>query len=285
MEIGILVALLSAFMSSLRGSLRKHVSRDFSSIEIGFLGQVYGSVLLFPVAAWMYLEHGFVWNLGVLLALLVSAGVVISTTYLYIEALRISDLSVTEPLKQTAPLFVAVLEPIILSTSFRSTIALGAVLGTLGAYVMVTKDSFLKPVENIMDKGALLTLLVAFILSIWAIASRFGATNTNPLLFTYATYLVSLPGFWIWKKKNSEKTDPSDIFRKDVFALGTVTAVSAVIGIYAYSLISASEVTIVQQTSGIFGVIIGGRFFSETDLLKKLIGALIIVSGVVLIAL
>jgi drug/metabolite transporter (DMT)-like permease len=67
--------------------------------------------------------------------------------------------------------------------------------------------------------------------------------------------------------------------------MGVVTAVGAVITIYAFSLISASEVVVVKQTSGIFGILIGRRFFSEEAIIRKLIGALIIIAGVAVVAL
>lgn len=284
MSVGVLVALLSAFFSAGRESLRKYVATDFSSVEIGFIGQVYGAVLLFPFAAWIYLQNGFSLTPSLLFAAIISGGVVLSTTYIYIEAMRISDISVTEPLRQTTPIFVALLEPLILDIGVEMSIVGAAVLGGIGSYVMVSKGSMKEPIRNIKNKGALMALLVAFIFSIWAIASRFGATNTNPLLFTYLTYIISLAGFGVWKSRRSETIEIKNYFRKDMFALGTVTAASAVIGIYAYSLLSASEVTVIKQTSGIFGVLIGGRFFKETDIVRKIIGAIIIVSGVVLVA-
>jgi len=109
MEIGILIALLSAFTSSLRESIRKHVSADFSSVEIGFITQVYGVILLAPFAGYYLLRSNIAPTPGLLFAILVSAAGVLSSTYIYVEAMRISDLSVTEPLRQMTPLIVALL--------------------------------------------------------------------------------------------------------------------------------------------------------------------------------
>lgn len=283
MEFGVLLALVAALLSSLKGVARKYVSTDFTSVEIGYIGQVYGAVLILPFAVWRYLEVGINLTPGILIALLVSTVVVLASTYLYIEALRITDISVTEPLRNTSPIFVALIEPLILAINFNVFILVAALLGSLGAYILVAKDSIWTPIENMRNKGALLSVLVAFILAIYSVAQRFGATNADPLLFIYLTYITTLVGFWIWKRKESGTVELESYFRKDVFALGSVTALGVVAGVFAYSMISASEVTVVKQTSAIFGVIIGGRFFREDDLLRKLIGAVIIVLGVIMV--
>lgn len=285
MQLGIILALLAALFSSLKGIARKHVSRDFSSIQIGYMGQVYGVLLLLPLAAWRYTQTGLNLTPGIAMALTVSTVIVLASTYLYIEALRITDISVTEPLRNTSPIFVALLEPLILNIQMEALIIAAAVMGSAGAYILVAEKSLLTPLENMKNRGALLSILVAFILSLYSIAQRFGATKADPLLFIYMTYITSLIGFWIWKKKEGETIKPKTYLRKDVFALGTVTATGVVLGIYAYSMITASEVTIIKQTSAAFSVILGGKFFKEQQLTRKLIGALIIGLGVLLVAL
>lgn len=67
--------------------------------------------------------------------------------------------------------------------------------------------------------------------------------------------------------------------------MGVVTAGGAVITIYAFSLISASEVVVVNQTSGIFGILIGRQFFKEEAIFRKLLGALVIVTGASIVTL
>jgi drug/metabolite transporter (DMT)-like permease len=285
MEIGILVALVSALTSSLRESIRKHVATDFSSVEIGFMTQVYGVILLAPFAAWYLLNSSFQLTPALGFSIIVSAAGVLSSTYVYVEAMRISDLSVTEPLRQMTPLMVAVLEPLILNVEFSAIVLVAGMMGATGSYVLVSKNGLAKPVENMRNRGALMAILVAAIFAVLAIAKRFGSTSIEPLLFTYFTYILGLAGFWIWKRRNGDSLNQEDFMRRDVFAMGTVTAVGAVITIYAFSLISASEVVVVKQTSGIFGILIGGRFFREEQLFRKLIGAAIIIAGVVLVTL
>lgn len=285
MEMGILVALVSAFTSSLRESIRKHVSSDFSSVEIGFITQVYGCILLAPFAIYYLLQSSVTLTSGLIFAILVSAAGVLSSTYIYVEAMRISDLSVTEPLRQMTPLIVALLEPVILGTTFSYKILLAAFMGALGSYVLVSDNGFKEPLENLRNKGALMAIAVACIFAVLAIVKRFGSTSIEPLLFTYFTYVLGLVGFWIWKKKNDEEVSREEFLRKDVFSMGAVTAIGAVITIYAFSMISASETVVIKQSSGIFGILIGRRFFSEEGIIRKMIGASIIIGGVVLVAL
>jgi drug/metabolite transporter (DMT)-like permease len=283
MEIGVLVALLSAFTSSLRESIRKHVSSDFTSVEIGFMTQVYGSVLLAPFAGFYLLKTSPAFTPALVFSIILSAAGVLSSTYIYVEAMRISDLSVTEPLRQMTPLMVAFVEPLVLKTGFSWIIVLAGLLGAAGSYILVSENGLMKPFKNIRNRGALMAVAVAAIFAVLAIVKRFGSTNIEPLLFTYFTYVLGLVGFWIWKRRNGDSIKRESWFRKDVFAMGTVTAVGAVITIYAFSLISASEATIIKQMSGIFGILIGGRFFQEEDIYRKMLGAAILILGVVLV--
>jgi drug/metabolite transporter (DMT)-like permease len=151
--------------------------------------------------------------------------------------------------------------------------------------VLVSKESLAEPLESIKNKGAFMALLVAFIFAVLAIAKRFGSTNIEPLLFTYFTYILGLIGFWIWKIRNGEEIGREGFLRRDIAAMGVVTAVGAVITIYVFSLISASEVVVVKQTSGIFGILIGRRFFKEEAIFRKLLGALVIMAGVLIVTL
>jgi drug/metabolite transporter (DMT)-like permease len=283
MEIGVLVALLSAFTSSLRESIRKHVSSDFTSVEIGFMTQVYGSILLAPLAGFYLLRTSPAFTPALVFSIILSAAGVLSSTYIYVEAMRISDLSVTEPLRQMTPLIVAFIEPLVLKTGFSWIIVLAGLLGAVGSYILVSENGLMKPFKNIRNRGAVMAVAVAAIFAILAVVKRFGSTNIEPLLFTYFTYVLGLLGFWIWKRRNGDSIKRESWFRKDVFAMGTVTAVGAVITIYAFSLISASEATIIKQMSGIFGIMIGGRFFQEGDIYRKIFGAAILITGVVLV--
>ncbi len=285
MEIGILMALISAFTSSLRESIRKHISSDFSSVEIGYMTQVYGAVILAPFASYYFIQSSITFTPELILALLLSAGGVLSTTYIYVEAMRISDLSVTEPLRQMTPLIVALLEPVFLATDFSATVLAAALLGAIGSYILVSDKGFRAPLQNLKNRGALMAVLVAVIFAVLAIAKRFGSTNIEPLLFTYFTYVIGLIGFWIWKKKKGDSPCIESFMRKDVATMGTVTAVGAVITIYAFSMISASEVVVIKQTSGIFGILIGRRFFKEEAIIRKLLGALVIITGVLIVTL
>jgi drug/metabolite transporter (DMT)-like permease len=283
MEIGVLVALLSAFTSSLRESIRKHVSSDFTSVEIGFMTQVYGSILLAPFAGFYLLKTSPEFTPALVFSIILSAAGVLSSTYIYVEAMRISDLSVTEPLRQMTPLIVAFIEPLVLKTGFSWIIVLAGLLGAVGSYILVSENGLMKPFRNIRNRGALMAVAVAAIFAVLAVVKRFGSTNIEPLLFTYFSYVLGLLGFWIWKRKDGDSIKKESWLRKDVFAMGTVTAVGAVITIYAFSLISASEATIIKQMSGIFGILIGGRFFQEEDIYRKMLGAVILILGVVLV--
>ncbi len=284
-ELGVVVALLASLVSALRDAFQKKLTDGFTSVEIGFIGQVYGVVLLAPLTLYVYLTSEAVMTSTVFLSILVVSTCIVLAFYFFIEALRDTDISIVSPLRRSTPIVVALLEPLVLGVSYRSVVLLAGALGTVGAYVLMADEGFMEPILNLRERGAQMALASTFVFAISAISLRYGTTNYDTILFTYLVYLLGLVGFWFLMVGGSHSVSRPDYLDSDMIWMGSLNTVAAVMTFYAFSLISASEVTIVKQTTGIFGILVGGAYFRESELLRKLIGTLIVIAGVVLVVL
>lgn len=283
--IWILVGIAASLMTATRESLNNHLKDEFTTPELGFLGSLHA--LMFLVIATVSVNKGPIItdNFSVLATAAISGVSVVLVIYLYIESLRLEDISVVSPIKQTNPLFLAFLEPWLLNFSFNPTIIIGALLSSIGAYILVVRDSFFKPITNLRNKGALLALSVALVYALTSVAQRFGNQRMDPLVFALLTNIVAITGFIIWIKSKKKKLPLNKVFRGDLVFLGAVIFLAAFLTFYGYSIVSASELTVVKQLSGIFAILIGGRFFDEKDIARKLVGGFLIIAGVAFVIL
>lgn len=280
MVLGTLLALGASFGGSVRETLQKHLTEDFTSLQMAFMGQVLGLLPLTVLAPFVLRGSSFTVNPWIVAALGISSGSTLIAVYLFFEALQGEDLSVVSPLRQVNPVIVAILEPLALGTLLEPMTGLGALASTAGAYVLVASNGLKAPLENLRNREAQLVLLVALIYAGASVARRFGTTATDPFAFLYTTWVLTTSGFTVWIYRRNELPGRKSFLRGDVLSMSLVTVLSVSIGFFALSLISATRYTVIKQLSGIFSVLIGGKVFSEQDLGRKMIGAVLILVGV-----
>lgn len=235
-----------------------------------------------PIGLYFLLFESFTITFDVAISLIVTSFCVVGSMYIYIEALRFTDLSIAAPLKQLTPVIVAIIEPLILTLSFSKWLFLASIFGATGAYILMSSKGFFQPLKNLKNKGAVLALSTAFIGAVYAISRRFGTTNLDPLLYTYITYLIVLPMFYLMTRNNSSQIELNDFIGRYIIILAIINTASAVVGYYAFSLISASQVSVIKQFSVVLSILIGGKAFKEEGIIRKLIGGFVIILGVLI---
>lgn len=281
MVLGFLLAFTAASLASVREVIQKHLTEDFSSLKLAFLGQLWGAIFATPLSLYRIEGFGNLISPWTGFSLLISASTVLITLYLFFEALSGEDLSVVSPLRNVNPVIVALFEPLILGTVLKPLHLVGALLGTIGAYILVASNGLKKPIENLDNREAQITLLIAVIYAFSSIARKYGTGAVDTLTFTYASWMLTLIGFAalaLWKK---EVPNVSELLRKDIIVMSLITVVSVFMGFFAISMISATQYTIIKQTSGIFSILLGGKIFSEDGISRKMIGALLVILGVI----
>jgi len=284
----LVLALATAFFTAAGDALTKHYLRPLGTANMA-LARVLGPiVILLPLLflqPWPRLDATFWKTVLILLPL--------ETTALmcYMEAIRISPLSLTVPFLAFTPAFMILTGALILGEHLTRQGILGILLIVFGSYALhldSIREGLLAPLRAIIrEKGSLLMLLVAFLYAITSVLGKLAVQHSHPFFFAcfyfvvhgiFATVFLAL--FF--------KVRPVPLVRacpKGVLGVGLTQSAMVICHMWAISLAPAAYMIAVKRLSVLFGVLMGGLFFKEGALLSRLLGACLMLLGVFLIAL
>ena len=207
---------------------------------------------------------------------------------LYMKAIKVSPLSLTIPFLALTPLFLIFTSFILLGEMPDASGICGILLIVTGAYVLnIGKkgEGILAPLRAVTkERGSLLMIVVAFIYSITASLGKMAILHSSPLFFavTY-TFLLSaclFPFAWIKRKRNFLPPTGRPIL---FVMIGLTYALMLVCHFTAVSMIEVTYMISIKRTSLIFSVIYGWLIFRETNIRERLMGSVVMVSGVAMI--
>ncbi|MBI3599502.1 MAG: EamA family transporter [Nitrospinae bacterium] len=214
----------------------------------------------------------------------------ITSFLLYLEALKISPLSLTLPFLSFTPVFLIITSYLTLGESVDTSGFIGILMVTAGAYLMnvhTLKHGLLEPVRAITrERGSLLMLIAALIFSITSNLGKIAIQHSNTLFFSvFYPALLSLSLFPIMIfKSGKESFNKSLLTRKGFYIIGIFQALEILFHFTAVALIEVPYMISVKRTSLLFGIIFGAVFFGETHIRERLAGGIIMIIGVILIS-
>ncbi|WP_297055465.1 DMT family transporter [Thermosulfurimonas sp.] len=209
---------------------------------------------------------------------------------LYMEAIRVSPLSLTLPLLSFTPALIVLTGYLVLGEEPSRRGLSGILLVVLGSYLLhlpALSEGPLAPFRALFrERGSVLMLGVAVIYSVTSVLGKKALLLTDPLWFA-GTYFVIL-GIFV-------PLVLSPIFRPGVLSLvsrrpgpllllGLTQAAMVVFHMKAMSLAPAAYMIAVKRTSILFGVLFGGAFFRETHLKVRFFAAAVMLCGVFLLS-
>ncbi len=282
------MALSTAFFTATGDVLTKVYLRPLGTANMA-LGRVLAPIFfLLPLLLtqkWPSLDPTFWKTLFCLLPLETAA------LLCYMEALRVSPLSLTVPFLAFTPAFMILTGGLILGESLHMQGIIGILLIVLGSYSLHLKSlkaGWLAPIKAIFyERGSVLMLMVAFLYSITSVLGKLAVKHSNPFFFACFYYVVHgifatlVLGLIL-------RVFPWRLVRKSpkgVLWVGLTQTLMVITHMWAISLAPAAYMIAVKRLSVLFGVIMGGLFFGEEDLGSRLFGAALMVIGVFLIAL
>ena len=209
---------------------------------------------------------------------------------LYMQAIRISPLSLTVPYLAFTPAFMIITGAIILGEIPNRFGIVGILITCFGGYVLnidIGRFNFRDPfIAIIREKGSWLMLIVAFIFSFAAVVGKKGIFHSSPLYFTisfFVAFNLTIIICLLAVRKIHLKTytvDPG----KGLVA-GILLFLHAVSHGFAISLTKAAYMISIKRLSILFGVIFGAVIFKEKNIRVRLAGATLMLSGAALIIL
>ncbi|OGH04037.1 MAG: hypothetical protein A2W22_00220 [Candidatus Levybacteria bacterium RBG_16_35_11] len=277
---------LNAFFDSFTNVFAKRGLQKIDNLSVVWSHRFFGILILIPLAIATSSFKPVSFNFWP--ALIGSSIINTVTAILYAKAIKDSDLSLVLPIITLTPIFLLFTSPLILGEFPKTIGVVGIVFTVLGAYVLnfsQRKYGFFKPLISIVkESGPRLMLIIAFLWSISANLDKIAIKNSNPLLYAVSivfVMLVLLTAILIFYK-----TSFKNIFRNSriLAPIGVSAGLSTFFQFFALSLTIVPNVISVKRTSAIFSVFWGKLFFKEEKIKERLIGAIVMVLGVVLIA-
>ncbi len=283
--------LIPAFMAALFDSvidvLTKKGLKNMDIYIVSFSLRFFALPFLLPLLFFIEIPS---LGIGFFNALFISGLLNALATILYMRAIKQSDLSIAIPMMAFTPIFLVLTSPLLIG-EFPNTFGLiGIILGVIGAYALNIKEihnGYLAPFRALLKQPGPKLMLAAAV--IWGITSnydRIGIQNSSPIFWAIAvnvfmTLVMSV--VLCFKPKENLRQIPANL--NYLLPIGLFSALSYIAYIIAINFALVSYVISVKRTALIFGVLFGHFIFKEKGVKERLMGAAIMVLGIVLIAL
>lgn len=209
----------------------------------------------------------------------------IGAIYLYLNAIKISPISLSLPFLSLTPLFLIFTGFIFLNEIPSKRASFGILLLVLGSYVMNIEKrefGFTEPFKAIFkEKGTRIVILVAFLYSITSIIGKELVLLSSPFFFTvYYTIIMTLATLPFGVLGVKEKRPKITI---SVILSGIFYGFMILFHMLAIRHAMVSYMIGLKRLSGVFSVILGYIFFKEKHIRTRLLGALFMVTGAIFI--
>lgn len=281
-----LLAAGSAFCDSIRDLLSKKSSSHIDEYVVIFQMRLFALILLLPLMLLnipTHFDSGIWIPFGIVLLLDTVASI------FYIKALKKSPISLVAPITSLTPVAILITSLLINGELPNTSGIIGVVLSAIGIYVLrfsKYKEGFLEPFLLLgREIGPRLMLGVVIC---WSITSSYDKTlvqMTNPFFYTgLASIGYTIILFLILLKRNIPM---KAIFgnTRSLFPIGLFQGTSLLLQFLALPLTFVSYVVAIKLSSGVLSVWWGKIFLKEEHIMERVVGTLIILSGVILMIL
>ncbi len=220
-----------------------------------------------PYAWGLVLFAGFLWAVIAMIGF---------KSYKYVEV------SLRDPVSRTDVLFAVFFSVLILQESLSLLKFIGILLIFLGLVTLSWKKN--KPFAMLSNKGIQLTLLTSLLCGFVAIVDKTAVTFFLPIFYGFLMYLLPAIFLTPLAVKNMDKVK-SLLSKKLIFVIITtgLGMIAYFFLLSAYMLTEVSNVFPVIQLSSIIAVIGGHFIHKEKELGTRLLGAIIMIIGSIMI--
>jgi uncharacterized membrane protein len=283
----LIFAALTALCESLKDVFSKRGLKQADEYMIAFALRFFALPFLLPILLFIDIP-ALNWKFWT--ALVVGGGMNVFITILYMKAIKASDISITVPMVTFTPLFLLITSPIIVGEFPGGLGIAGIFLIVFGSYMLnisKRKHGFLAPFKALVkEKGPRLMLLVAFLWSITANIDKVGAQNSSAMFwvvsFSLFLFVCMVPVVFLKSKMRISQVISG---WRSFLPVGMFSGLTSIFQITAITMTLVPYVISVKRTSAVLSVLWGCLFFREKGLKERLLGAVIMIAGVVLITL
>lgn len=229
---------------------------------------------------------------GFYAALLTALPLEILAQILYMQALRLSPLSIVAPLLALSPVFMLAVPFLLIGERISLLAGSGVLLIASGAYVLnagTIYDGLLEPFRALLrERGAVYMCLVALLFSFTATLSKKAIMLSSPLHYmaVYWTGIVvgMIPLLFFTYRGNWPETLRNGAVRK-AFLPALIFVAAVFTAAYAMSITKVTYVTTVKRFSILFSILLAGMILKEESISERLAGGVLMITGFALIVL
>jgi len=283
--------LLYAFLSTLTASLKDVSSKtSLKKLDIYLVSwalKLLALPVLLPLLCFVSIPglDAHYW-----MALVLGNSLYIINNLFYMKAVQSSDISLVIPITAFTPVCVMIVSPVIVH-EFPPVIGVaGILLVAVGAYILnikKRKEGALQPLKVFWtDKGSRYMLAVPIITGIASNIDKVGVRHSSAVFWVITSHvfcvIVMIP-LVLWKSRSAMTQ-----LKKNVLILsgvGVFSGLSLLFQMIAINLTLVSYVISVKRSTILFAVMFGYLFFKEKDIRSRLLGALLMLAGILVITL
>jgi len=287
----VIAATLSAILFTIVAVLSKELMDHINAVNFTAIYSLTAFILYTPIFIY-YLIQTEIQLSGIIALFILLSGIGnILGMLSYNYGLKHTSISIAMPLNRIQPVFVAIIGAIFLNEIMNLEKVVGIILVTIASYIILLENRHdpLDPITNLVhDYGAQLALVSAIFFSATSVIDRFVTTNIAPELYTYfilGIMAITLNIYLYNKKDHHKQTIINELtkYKKLYFIAGLLTAFAYLAVYTAFSQAEASKVVPVLQLQVPLTVVLGKTMFNETHILQKLLGAAILIVGIILV--
>lgn len=284
------LSLFFAFWAAINFAILKKILSSLDSFTVLFLSLLFTLPFSFAI---VYLTSGMPNTNFNFFQSIIIAGVLDVVAFMAtVWALKSSPISEISPLSSITPIFTTILAIFILKEVPTPTKALGIIIIVIGTYLLnisQIKNGILAPVKKLFQsKGVQLYFFANLLWSITPVLQKNAILNTFPKtpmfasLIDLSVILIILLPFAV-KRIRVQKINIKKYLWIFIL-LGIFNALSQYAAYTAFSLAYVGYVNAIFKSSTVFIVLLGFVFFKEKNIKEKLLGAIIMLIGAIIVA-
>lgn len=284
-------ALLSAMFASFRQTNEKQISHKLNHFTIGWTVQLLSLPIIFvALLAMGQLLNPF--HLGIkfwLPTILIWFGFYPLNTFLYVNALKVGELSKTLPLKGgLAPIFALILGWLLINQKPTLLATIGIVVIALGIYVLNLTGKYLHNPLKIFtnDKANLYTLFSLLLSTLAGILDTVAMRASEPIYYCFVSTLGAAVALFVtavlFKVKEYAQVKQNMM---QLSLAGTAFGTSYAAYLLALNAGPLAYVTTIRSSSMLLGAMIGAIYLKESITRVKIIAVVLIAIGSIILGL
>lgn len=278
---GILAAILSAFLSAIKEIVSKKLSGKVDATVSTFASFAFAVPYYLVVIAlcWLSGFENFKFAPGFFYWIIFRSLSDAFAELFRMHAYKYGDLSVVSSLFSLYPIILLITSPLITGDKLTAAGAVSVIVTIVGTIVILYKPRNAK--DRIDPKAILFSLAAAICFSLNSCFDRLAVQTGTPLMSGFMMTLLAGVFILPMMLRKSAQLPQLAQYRVPFLQRGFFEITFMVVKLYALTLLQAPYVVGLQRISVLLSVVSGRVFFKEEHFVQRLIGACLVVAGVV----